>query len=420
MLEDFPSVVLHGEAQPTHIAGGRLDLTFLVNGDGQDVQTTSVLELLSDHWAQESSLQVARQDNTAPTNNKKWNTGKADWKVFTGLLNSWFAEYNVPESVNQFANDLTSAIHAAADASMPTHGRKKINRNKKHLWYYDDRINFLTRTTRRLTKIYQSSNNEEDRTNLREWVTYARKQINTIREEKWLKHMERLSHTSSMTQVWKHINRVRGKHSRPPAHPHPERKAEELIREYHERSTSVGLPEQLRVRKAALDPARLAAITTATSLLHDTDHPITKEELLRARRTSKDTAPGEDGITYSMLNNVCNVAGDPLLHLFNMSLAQGVLPETWTTANIVPIPKPNEPDKFRLISLTSTMCKMLERILLHRLHYKIGKLHPGVNGFIQHRSTANCLANYASNTKAKTSVFIDIEKAFDRAQRLSS
>ena len=293
MLDEFPAVALHGEPRATHIAGGRLDLTFLVNGDGQDVQITPVLELLSDHWAQESTLLVARHDSTAPPNIKKWNTKKADWSMFTGLLNSWFAEYNVPESVNVFASDLTSAIHAAADASMPTHGSKKCNNNKKHLWYYDERIKFLTRTTRRLTKLYQSTNSEEDRTNMIEWVAYAREQINIIREEKWLKHLEHLSHTSSMTQVWKQVNRVRGKHTRAPAHPDPTRKAEE-----DERSSSTGLPEQLRARKDMLDPARQATVTAATSQPDDTDHPITRDELLlRAQRTSKHTAPGQDEIT---------------------------------------------------------------------------------------------------------------------------
>ena len=119
-----------------------------------------------------------------------------------------------------------------------------------------------------------------------------------------------------------------------------------------------------------------------------------------------------------MLDAVYHVEGDPLLQLFNMSLTQGELPHAWTTANIVPIPKPSESDKYRPISLTSTMCKMLERVLLNRLLYKIGRLDVALNGFTQHRGAANCLANYVANDKAKTTVFIDIEKAFDRAQPL--
>lgn len=63
------------------------------------------------------------------------------------------------------------------------------------------------------------------------------------------------------------------------------------------------------------------------------------------------------------------------------------------------------------------MRRMLERILLNRLSYKIGNLDAGVNGFDQHRGTANCLANYIANDKAKTAVFLDKE-VFDKAQPL--
>lgn len=56
---------------------------------------------------------------------------------------------------------------------------------------------------------------------------------------------------------------------------------------------------------------------------------------------------------------------------------RAVLPEAWTKANIVPIPNPHETDKFRPISLTPVICKILERVLLHRLLYKMGHLTLG-------------------------------------------
>ena len=419
VLREFPEVMLLGPPHPTHIAGGRLDLTFLVNGGGQQVEVHSIPELLSDHWAQEYSISVTRLGNDeASSPRRKWATQKADWRVFTALMNSWYRVYQVPQSVHAFADDLTAAIQVAANTSMPLMGKKKYNPNKPYLWYYDERVKFYTRVSRRLTKLYLATRSEVDKTNLQEWTTYAREQLNVIREEKWLKSMENLGRATSMTQVWRKINSIRGKYKRPPAHPNPAGKAEELMREYHERSSTNGLPQQLQETKHRLDPARLHTVITATSLPDDTDRPITRDELLRARRMSSDTAPGKDGITYSMLNAVCSVEGDPLLRLFNMSLAQGALPEAWTTATIVPVPKQGEDEKYRPISLTPTLCKMLERILLTRLQYKIGKLCTSVNGYVRHRSTANCLANYAANNTAKTTVFIDVEKAFDRAQPL--
>ena len=77
-----------------------------------------------------------------------------------------------------------------------------------------------------------------------------------------------------------------------------------------------------------------------------------------------------------------------------------------------------ESNKYKPISLTSTLCEVLERILLNRHIYKIGKLDAGVKGLVQQKRTADCLANYVANEKAKPSVFSDIEKAFHRAQPL--
>ncbi|KAK8389688.1 hypothetical protein O3P69_008993 [Scylla paramamosain] len=87
LLEDFPAAVLHGEPHPTHITGGRLNLTIMMNGDGQDVQVTPVPDLLSDHWAQ-VNLHTSKQSGTARTTERRWDTRKANWKTFTDLLST--------------------------------------------------------------------------------------------------------------------------------------------------------------------------------------------------------------------------------------------------------------------------------------------------------------------------------------------
>ena len=52
--------------------------------------------------------------------------------------------------------------------------------------------------------------------------------------------------------------------------------------------------------------------------------------------------------------------------LFNESIKQSFIPEQWKEANIAPVPKVQKPAKsedFRPVALTSTLCKVLERIL---------------------------------------------------------
>ena len=78
------------------------------------------------------SFNVDAQYTASTKPRKKWVTHKADWKKFTYTLNIWYVDYQVPEFVQLFASDLTKAIQDAADASIPTRGRKKHNPNKKY------------------------------------------------------------------------------------------------------------------------------------------------------------------------------------------------------------------------------------------------------------------------------------------------
>jgi hypothetical protein len=50
--------------------------------------------------------------------------------------------------------------------------------------------------------------------------------------------------------------------------------------------------------------------------------------------------------------------------LFNMSFQSGIVPDEWKTANVLPIFKggdKSKPENYRPISLTSQVCKVMER-----------------------------------------------------------
>ena len=56
----------------------------------------------------------------------------------------------------------------------------------------------------------------------------------------------------------------------------------------------------------------------------------------------------------------------PLVRVFNLSLKEGVVPFEWKEANIIPLFKKgsrNKSENYRLVSLTSVICKLLERLI---------------------------------------------------------
>ena len=94
------------------------------------------------------------------------------------------------------------------------------------------------------------------------------------------------------------------------------------------------------------------------------------------------------------------------------------MPAAWICSLIILIPKPGT-DKFRPVPLTSCFSKVLERILLTRLLFRLDPvLSPRLFGFLPQRSTHHCLMDlYARLSPGSVVAFIDLKSAFDVANR---
>lgn len=66
--------------------------------------------------------------------------------------------------------------------------------------------------------------------------------------------------------------------------------------------------------------------------------------------------------------------GEPLQHVFNLSLRLGRVPATWKTTCLIPVPKkahPKELNDYRPVALTSHVMKTMERLLLDHLRPQV-------------------------------------------------
>lgn len=194
-----------------------------------------------------------------------------------------------------------------------------------------------------------------------------------------MKFMERIGSGSNTHDIWKEVNKVRGKRPQGVAHPQPERQANELAEAWAQAASVASLPPEVRQALDSWEGERREAILRALNTPAVTGVDITRDELLRAIKRGKSTAPGEDGITYEVLNALATIDDGPLLHLFNMSYREGRMPRAWKRSLIVPIPKSG--GDFRPVSLTSCASKMMERIVLERIQFIIeDQLHDSLYG----------------------------------------
>ena len=90
-------------------------------------------------------------------------------------------------------------------------------------------------------------------------------------------------------------------------------------------------------------------------------------------KTGKDTAPGADLITNSMVHQAGAEGHQAILDLPNYSLAEGALPKSCKESVVVPIPKPD--GGHSPFELLSCLNKTMEKMIRNRNIYKIGKFN---------------------------------------------
>ena len=94
---------------------------------------------------------------------------------------------------------------------------------------------------------------------------------------------------------------------------------------------------------------------------------VTPEMVAKKIKAMKDNkSPGVDGIPPKLLMETAEQISIPLARVYNLSLKEGVVPFEWKEANITQLFKKgsrNKSENYRPVSLTSVICKLLERLI---------------------------------------------------------
>ena len=91
------------------------------------------------------------------------------------------------------------------------------------------------------------------------------------------------------------------------------------------------------------------------------------EELEMVLRNIKSKSPGPDSIPYIFIQNLPPNGIKHLLDIYNIIWNNNVFPKYWRHGFVIPILKPNKnkylTESYRPITLLSTLCKLLEKII---------------------------------------------------------
>lgn len=178
------------------------------------------------------------------------------------------------------------------------------------------------------------------------------------------------------------------------------KKAEMFLKTFMNVNSSENLTEQSKeIRKDVLKeyPDLMGKKVTGNNLL---EVPFSMSELENAVRRMKQSASGMDGVSYSMMKHFSENSMKVMLAFYNRIWMEGILPQSWKEALIIPIKKPGKdpssPTNYRPIALTSHLCKVMERMITDRMTYHLEKRNwfsPYQSGFRWGRGTMDSIVS---------------------------
>jgi len=161
------------------------------------------------------------------------------------------------------------------------------------------------------------------------------------------------------------------------------------------------------------------------------DCEFTREEIRRLiEGMNNKKAPGEDGITAEIYKITFKIFPKSITALYNSCLRNGVFPERWKKAKIIPITKPDmqnskDVNQYRPISLLNIGGKILEKALINRINHHIHLtefLNKNQYGFKPQTSTIDAIMAVKelvqegfSKGEITVIVSLDVEGAFNSA-----
>jgi ribonuclease HI len=364
----------------------------------------------------------------------QWNLRRANWKRFTGLAD--LTEAANLHSVEEKVKTITDALVAAAEGSIPT---SPSTMRRIPVPWWTPACKEALQTRKRALRSFSKRPSPANLEAFRLARAKARRTFREAQRKSWQEYVSNINHRTPCKKVWHRIAKIDGKFkgtsiagiiTNGATLTSPDEIANAIGQYFADVSSSQHYSASFQKTKRAAErkqPSFASANTEPYNM------PFSRWELEQAIRASKNTAPGHDRVHNSFLKNLSSQSLDHLLDLFNLIWQSQKFPEDWRLAIQVPILK-SDKDKtltssYRPISLTSCLCKTLERMVNNRLVWWLEKhklLNNLQSGFRKHRNTLDHLIRIESSIQDAfllkqhmVAVFFDLEKAYDTTWRFN-
>ena len=389
----------------------------------------------------------------------RYNIEKADWELYDKLT-SKIPTFDPNNPHDDIANLLKEFINDSAKKSIPI---SKGHPSKIPVPWWSNELSKLVKEkhtlSRRLDRInkrfnYINNSNEPMTEKAHKLVILAIEIIEikpmlnktsakfkkAVKEGKiisWRKYISSLSSETPIKNIWHMFRKINGSHAQSPRFPikhngqiiHDRKNISNIIGNHLQViSSNTNVEDHFKKIKNSVEKITLNFDTENIYLYNNS---FTMEELEDALNSTNESSPGEDKITFSMIKHLNNLAKSYLLKFYNLLWHKKVFPKIWRHAIVLPIAKPGKDPRivtnYRPISLTSCLCKTMEKMINNRLTWYLEKnqiLSPSQSGSRKNKSTLDSLTSLENQIKkgferkkVTVAVYFDIQKAYDTTWR---
>lgn len=402
------------------------DLAFCTDDIHQRIERTVKDQLGgSDH--RPVILTISGETTTGHKQQPRWNYKKAKWGLFAIRTNDLTKSPKEGKNINNVVKDFNDSILQAARECIPRGAR----RDYTPYW-----TNELQQAHDAVTEAREEAENnpsQENNIKLQERkAKFLRIKLENKRRS-WREKTSGLNMEKDTTKLWKLTRALNDEGTKGQKITLEEegktltgRRAANTFASNYAKESDTQIPRHLQkeMRKEEKEKKN-----TNRQEREPMKHGITMSELMTAiKKLKKKKSPGPDNITNEMLQHLGSAAIQKLLDIYNMSWTTGQVPQCWREATMIPVLKKGKNKSkalsYRPISLTSCVCKTLERIVNQRMQLFLETeciIVPEQAGFRQYKSTEDqtthltqVIEDAFQAKKVTLAVFIDLQKAFDK------
>lgn len=419
------NIVIQHTHNPTHFPENGSTPTYIdliINKNVSNItDPISVPQLSSDHNPILFQLLNCHKENTSRTVTSYKNT---DWNSYRQYINDKLtidSKIKTREDIDRVVQSLTTDINAA---KLRHSTQIQLNPDKIEL---DEDILNLIRIRNRIRKQYQTLPCQNLKRNLNRLNRAIKIKIRTCLNKKWEKTLEDIR--PGDRTLWRISKAFRKTATKIPTlkknnqtFMKDQEKCEIISETLKDIQTNTATSEiEEEVTRTVMDYLQLPTNKLEIHL----SNPKEIQQIIKTLPNNK--APGMDKINNKLIKNLPKKAVVQLMYIINGILQTGYFPDKWKIAVVIPIPKPGKdltnPINYRPISLLSSLSKIAEKIILHRLKTFENKkkiiideqygFRSGHNTSLQVARIAHEITMHYNKGNVTSMTLLDIEKAFD-------